>query len=81
MQLKNRCIFTSSCSLAFLRHSFPATRVFEEAPVDFVGWQVYVSDHRASNEDILYRAEVGVFQFIEDSDVVKFNVQVLVDRL
>ena len=40
---------------------------------------MHISDHRPSDEDVLDAAEVGVFQLVEDGDVVEFDVEVLVD--
>ena len=40
---------------------------------------MHVSDDRTPNEDVLDAAEVGVFQLVEDGDVVEFDVEVLVD--
>ena len=51
-------------SLALLRHGFPPTGVLQQSAVNFVWRQVYVSDDRAANENVLDGTEVGIFQFV-----------------
>ena len=61
------------------RRCLPPTRILEQPSINLTCRQMHVSDHRTSNEDVLDAAEVGVFQLVEDGDVVEFDVEVLVD--
>lgn len=78
--MKNPEVLFSS-SLSLLRHGLSPTCVLQQPAVDLVWWQVHVSHHRTTDEDVLDRTEVRVFQFVQDHNVVEFDVEVLVDGL
>ena len=61
------------------RRRLPSTRILQQTPVNLTCWEMHISDHRPSDENVLDAAEVGVLQLVEDGDVVEFDVEVLVD--